>query len=217
MVELETNNRNTDPEEARLLAAVRIGAASDREVLHGLNERCKLFEATDEEIEMLERTTDLRGSEVQRHLQKQHTAHTATPEALFEKLSKLEEAHPGKDFFILAPRRCQDFRLAIGCKMMVTKNIAAADKVVNGPIGCLSEIGDDFIIIDLPKTGKYRVNRTKYQNEEGTVFWEQFPIMAAEASTYHKSQGLSFDGVIVVTDGIFRKTVYTLPYPESGT
>ncbi|CAO4387498.1 unnamed protein product [Caenorhabditis nigoni] len=54
-----------------------------------------------------------------------------------------------------------------------------------------------------PGLGEHTIRRAYYTNEAATKFWEQYPVRVAEASTIQKSQGLTVDGVLLVTDRIF--------------
>jgi len=106
----------------------------------------------------------------------------------------------------------QDLRLKVGAQVMFIKNDAERIKrYFNGKIGTVKELDNDKILVqckdeqELIEVGKekwdnirYSVDKTTRQiKEEVLGSFKQYPLRLAWAITIHKSQGLTFEKVII--------------------
>lgn len=100
----------------------------------------------------------------------------------------------------------QALTLKNGCRVMLLKNVDLGKGLANGSCGTVKELKDDKVrilfdnkvTIDLEpedfeylKEGKTRIKRT------------QFPVRLAYGITVHKSQGMTFDNLVVNFNRIF--------------
>lgn len=118
--------------------------------------------------------------------------------------------------------------LAVGAKVMITKNISVADGLVNGTQGVLVGFSDERNFpaslmlrfhdsaIGRPqkvKSGEYKdavpifpdeIDVSVGKNHAISVKMKQFPITLCFACTIHKVQGLSLDKIVVSFEGNYR-------------
>ena len=134
----------------------------------------------------------------------------------------------------------------VGAQVMFLRNDASGDqRYFNGKIGTITHIsqqtiqvrceGDNHTIDVEPVTWdniKYTINEEKKELEQEVVGkFQQFPLKLAWAITIHKSQGLTFDKVVIDAAGAFASgqvyvalsrcrtlegIVLTAPIPTNG-
>jgi ATP-dependent exoDNAse (exonuclease V) alpha subunit len=131
---------------------------------------------------------------------------SALPGELFEFEGKVEDDFPDKN--LPTDRMLQ---LKEGAQVIFIKNdIAFNRKWVNGTIGVVEKIEEDQLTVKLDsgkqvvversiwENVKFRFNAEKNRIEEEVIGkFTQFPVKLAWAVTIHKSQGLTFDNVIL--------------------
>ena len=87
-------------------------------------------------------------------------------------------------------------RLKKGAQVMLTRNIAVAEGLVNGSRGVVTGFQDGIPIVRFHSGNVERpIKREKYTFEMGgaTVVRVQYPLVLAWAMSIHKSQGMSLD------------------------
>lgn len=130
------------------------------------------------------------------------------------------EALPGKDYLYEAeingnfPESSfptwQSLRFRVGAQVMFIKNDSSADhRYYNGKIGRITRCGDGQVWVEsedgeievVPETWentRYAIDeKTKEIKEETEGSFRQLPLRLAWAVTIHKSQGLTFDKVVI--------------------
>jgi hypothetical protein len=110
-----------------------------------------------------------------------------------------------------------DLKLKVGAQVMFTKNDLEGKKYFNGKTGKISFLSTDLIKVqckgedeeiivkkDEWKNISFTLNaKTKEITEEELGSFEQYPLRLAWAITIHKSQGLTFDKVIIDAENAF--------------
>lgn len=104
---------------------------------------------------------------------------------------------------------CQsDVELKVGCRVMCIKNCKLG-QYVNGTTGNILKFNKDSITVKTEDGGLIDIPREKWQNkkyeidksgeliEEELGKFEQYPLRLAYAVTTHKSQGKTFNNVII--------------------
>lgn len=102
-----------------------------------------------------------------------------------------------------------------GAQVMFVKNDAIQKKYYNGKIGIIKKLENDKIIVSCDDTeievktetwehSKYSLNRTDGKLEQQTLgTFTQYPLRLAWAITIHKSQGLTFEKVMIDAGAAF--------------
>ena len=105
----------------------------------------------------------------------------------------------------------EELELKVGSQIMIVKNdIYKPRRYVNGTIGFVSILNEDYIKVDVDgeeiKIEKHTWERIQYKVSNGVISKEviasftQYPIKLAWAVTIHKSQGQTFENVFIDLD-----------------
>lgn len=131
------------------------------------------------------------------------------------------QAKVGGDFPEGAYPNDEKLELKLGSQIMFVKNDYSSEfskrRYYNGKIGKIISLDDERIIvrcigedndIEVPRyewhNYKYEINKETKEIEEKVIgTFEQYPIKLAWAITIHKSQGLTFDKVIINSNRAF--------------
>ncbi|TXF91776.1 AAA family ATPase [Neolewinella aurantiaca] len=110
----------------------------------------------------------------------------------------------------------EELTFKVGAQVMFNKNdTGEVREYFNGKIGTISAINGDEITVRCPGQGaiivepvkwenrKYSLNKDKEVEEDVVGTYEQHPLRLAWAITIHKSQGLTFDKVVIDAGAAF--------------
>lgn len=202
MIELQTVYRQSDPTFVDVLNRIRHGERSEDDI-ELLNTRYQADLIRDEDIITL-------------------TTHNRKADAINEKeLAKLEgdekELHAvitgtfGKSMYPVPPT----IVIKEGAQVMFVKN-SKDGQWFNGKLGKVVDFTEETIIVEDKEDKRITVGREDWQNTKYSVdkstkeiskkdlgTYSQYPVKLAWAVTVHKSQGLTFDDVIVDLENTF--------------
>lgn len=147
------------------------------------------------------------------------TTHNYQSQALNEtRLNQLQgkeyvfSAEISDDFPEYSYPTAPELKLKKGAQVMFVKNDISRDKLYfNGKIGKVIQINEDRVVVQCPgesqmitveraewQNMKYSLNAGSYEIEETVIgTFVQLPLKLAWAITIHKSQGLTFDHVVI--------------------
>ena len=105
----------------------------------------------------------------------------------------------------------EELELKVGSQIMIVKNdLYKPRRYVNGTIGFISVLNDEYIKVEIDgeeiKIEKHTWERIQYKVSNGIITKEviasftQYPIKLAWAVTIHKSQGQTFENVFIDLD-----------------
>ncbi|OCK49739.1 AAA family ATPase [Chryseobacterium sp. CBo1] len=198
-IELTKVYRQTDQEFLEILNAIRDGDVANIDFNH-LNERYDPgFEAGDEPYVYLCSHNKMADDINQEKLKDIKVSPSTYEAKLFGEFK--ENQFPNDQFL----------ELKIGAQVMFIRNdISGEKKYFNGKLGEISLLDENEIKVILEgsereivvkrevwEQKKYSLDTDKNIKEEVLGSFEQFPIKLAWAVTIHKSQGLTFDKVII--------------------
>ncbi len=201
MLELQRVFRQEQKHFLRLLEAIRRNQA-DWEDLEDLNERCDPDFQPGEFFVTLSpynRKVD--------QINERELAKITAPEKIYT--ARIEGQVDTKQF-----PADPVLRLKEGAQVMFVRNDQEEDRFVNGTIGQVTQLGDDTIQVEVEEGGtrrsievermEWEIIRYKLASEGGNQIdyevvgtFTQFPLKLAWAVTIHKSQGKTFDKVVI--------------------
>ncbi len=198
LVELEKIYRQKDSEFIDILSAVRQNRLT-HDLLATLNERyIPDYEAPEGCITLCTHNNTTREINTRRleALPAREYTYTASIEGNFP-----ESMYP----------QDEELHLKVGAQVMFTKNDPNPERLfVNGTIGKVTALDEDFIEVELPSGEAIDVEPLPWENlryeinEESKEIvsvidglFTQYPLKTAWAITIHKSQGLTFDRAVI--------------------
>ncbi|MGB4846031.1 MAG: AAA family ATPase, partial [Ferruginibacter sp.] len=128
----------------------------------------------------------------------------------FKYIAKIEEDFPENMYPVE-----QELELKEGAQVMFLKNDLIQKRYFNGKIGVVKELQKEKIIVDCDGTeievgletwenSRYTLNRADGKLEQETLgTFTQYPLRLAWAITIHKSQGLTFEKVMIDAGAAF--------------
>lgn len=117
-------------------------------------------------------------------------------------------------------RVLQDLKLKKGCRVMLLKNLDIKSGLANGSCGTVTEIGENVVVVKfdngrqspIPRmefeTFRFKnisVGNPKEESYKQRVVRKQIPLRLAYGITIHKSQGMTFDELVVHLNKIFAE------------
>lgn len=199
VIELNQIFRQSDPKFINILNNVRTYNITEEDIeeLGGLRDKAVSDNFTDKHIHLCTHRVDV----------------DKINKTLLGEASHKFEVEFSKEF---DPRQApcdETLSLRVGARVMTLVN-NSKEQYSNGSLGSVVSINDDAVVVSLDsgrevKVEKYTWEQYEYELKDGKVVQApkgtctQFPLALAWAITIHKSQGLTFDNVVIHTKGVF--------------
>lgn len=100
----------------------------------------------------------------------------------------------------------QNLKLKVGCRVMLLKNLDLKTKLVNGSCGSVVHLANDLVIVLFDNGEVITLNPEEFEyhlSDTVKVKRKQYPLRLAYGIIIHKSQGMTFDKLIVDFNKIF--------------
>jgi len=203
-IEFQKNYRqNGDLEFLQILDEIRVGKLSDSNFLK-INSRLQAMPTTTDFVVTLTGHNATADSINQKRLNE-------IPQAFFQFNAEVKGKLSGEN----KPAE-MELKLKLGAQVMFCKNDSQG-RWANGTLGKVTFLSQDKIKVTLENDQEYEVDKTNWENMEYEYnpqtrsttqnvigVFTQYPLKLAWGITIHKSQGLTFDKVIVdLSRGIF--------------
>lgn len=208
IIELKEIFRQKDSGFIEILNGIRDNNISE-ENFRILNSRLKRFFAPENNEEYITLTTHNDQSD---EINRQRLKNIKAPEYIYK--ADISDEFPENSY-----PADKYLKLKVGAQVMFLKNDNEGRRYFNGKIGTVTDLEedcikvmckDDFDVIKVTKSEwqnvRYKVNSdTKEITQQILGTFTQYPLRLAWAITIHKSQGLTFDKVIIDAERAFAK------------
>lgn len=100
----------------------------------------------------------------------------------------------------------QTLELKVGCRVMLLKNRNIKAGLVNGSCGTVTELSESSIKVLFDNKNEVSITQEKFeyiQENRPKIKRKQYPLRLAYGITIHKSQGMTFDSLVVNFNRIF--------------
>uniref|UniRef100_A0A1I7SZD8 ATP-dependent DNA helicase n=1 Tax=Caenorhabditis tropicalis TaxID=1561998 RepID=A0A1I7SZD8_9PELO len=192
---------------------------NQRTIGHGIEEFDKKFDRSREEIvndyiELCKANPDLTFA----ILAKSRDIVKELNDAIVEKTEGFREYPPGSPIGRPFPKNGavtdKYLKVSEGCPVIMTCNINFNNfSLKNGTQGVVVNLHDNAIIVNFP-SATFSLKREDWIYQGAR--WSQFPIRVAHAHTIERSQGMEFDGVIVVRNKYWDREGHPIRVENHG-
>ncbi len=198
-IELRKIYRQTDSAFISLLDKIRINQASERDIQvvnSRFSQQYSLHSTSDFVMTLASRrdTVDT--------INESHLAELSTEERTFTGI--IDGTFPLQNL-----PTSQELTLKVGAQVIFIRN-DRMQRWINGTLGKIAAFGDDFIVVETEDGHSYSLEPEQWENMQydyderekrikETVLgtFTQFPVKLAWALTIHKSQGLTFNNIVI--------------------
>ncbi len=116
---------------------------------------------------------------------------------------ELEKSIYKRKIFSELNKNCQaewDIKLRVGCRVMLLKNMDFNTGLINGSCGVVVELAKSFAVVKFDNGITKKIGKCLFELQQNDIVIAkrfQLPLKLAYAITIHKSQGMTFDEVVI--------------------
>lgn len=204
IIQLDKNYRQADDEELKgVLERIRAGKFLRKDVCFVYSRMCSIDYLAWSRINptfVFSRNDVVAKLNETEYCKNGNTEHVYVAQWISQPINNVSLENTLKSQLVVPFKLC----LKIGVLVMVRKNVSVSQGISNGTRGIVSNLGSNWVEIELPDSRKFTLNPVIFELSDGDRCFKisQIPVCLAYAFTIHKLQGTTIRGPLCMNLGL---------------